>query len=186
MKNSLDRTLLTELLQLYSDADEIVFKHHCQLDEQTLANLCREARHLAHHLRLRHANRRVAEVARALGIEIVHEEWEVAEGQIIYLAECSWHPPRISLNAAAIGRLAEFIPHWGGAAAQAWFTRAQVSEVAIAHELYHLVQQNSPRQLTELAAHAFARAFTDLPFSSLLYGVLLTRFARGKRRFGMS
>jgi hypothetical protein len=174
-------TSLAELLRFYSDADEIVFKSHCELEEQTIADLCREARRLAHRLRLRHGVRPAAEIARLYGVEVVREERLAAAGQMAALAERTLHPPRISLQAAAIRRLAKLLPRWVGESERVWFIEPKISEAVTAHELYHIIQQHAPSPSVALAAHAFARAFAELPFSPLLYHVLAMRLAKGRR-----
>ena len=69
---------------------------------------------------------------------------------------------------------------WTNASEREFFTEAKIIEVVIAHELFHLVEQRPPSTLVELEAHAFARAFTPLPFSPLLYNTLLQHLATGK------
>jgi len=163
---------LTELLRLYSDADEIIFKNHGVLDKHTVADLCRDARHLARYLRLHHPRRSAGEIAQILAIQVSRDEWQVAEGRVVYLAECRLRPPQISLNTSAISKLANRLRHWAGEGEQVWFTEAQITEAAIAHELYHVLEQRPSRSATELAAHAFARELIGLPFSPLLYSAL--------------
>ncbi len=64
-------TSLTELMRFYGDADEIVFKSHCALDEQEIAGLCRSARRLVHQLRLHHGSKRADEIAQSYGIAVL-------------------------------------------------------------------------------------------------------------------
>jgi hypothetical protein len=173
-------TSLAELMRFYGDADEIVFKSHCDLDEQDIAGLCRGARRLVHQCRLRHGAKRAAEIARLYGISVRRDEWQAAEGKMIYLAECTTHPPKISLNMDAISSLAGLMRHWANENERVWFTEAQVVEVAIAHEFYHLIEPRISSPSVELAAHAFARAYTSLPFSPLLYHILLVRLVKGQ------
>jgi|GEM_PF-2059903 len=183
---SLEPVPLSELLRLYADVDEIVFTRHCGFDGPAIADLCRSARRLAHSLRSHYQARSAAEVARIYGIEIVHESWQVAEDRVLYLAECTLRPPKISLNAGAIGLLAERMHDLTEEGEKVWFTEAKITEVALAHELYHIIEQRSSRRAAELAAHAFAREFAGLLFSPLLYGVLLARVAKGRRRGRMN
>ncbi len=173
-------TSLAELMRFYSDSDEIVFKSHSDLDEQGIAEICRHARRLVHHLTLRHGNKRAAEIAEFYGITVIREGWQTAEWRIAYLAECSLHPAKISLNAFVIKSLAGLMPQWANENELKWFTETQISEVATAHELCHLIEPRLKSSVAELTAHAFTRAFTSLPFSPLLYDVLLRRLLRGK------
>ena len=178
-----DFTSLTDLLRLYSDADEIGFKSHCRLDESEIAEACHRARRLAHHWRLHHEGLTPEEVAGRLGCRVLREPFhragQIAGGKVIYLAEC-YFPPRaaeatIRVNTDAIHSLAVVMAQWANETERQWFTEVKISEVAIAHELFHLIEQRSSSALAELEAHAFARAFTALPFSPLLYNKLLSR-----------
>jgi hypothetical protein len=180
-----DLTSLTELLRFYSDVDEIVFKNHCRLDESEIAEACHDARRLAHRLKVHHGEKNAEKIAVSLGCVITREAWEVADNKIIYLAECSLQTKTcgatIKINAHATKLLADFQKLWTRESEQEFFTEAKISDVAIAHELFHLIEQRPPSTLVELEAHAFARAFTHLPFSPLLYNTLLQRLAKGKR-----
>ena len=107
------------------------------------------ARSLAYELRRRYGALSAAELARLNGIEIVTARWQVAEGRLLYLGECTRKPLRIVLNEAALEL-----------AAQPMFLR----ELVIAHELGHLLLPRpsvfAAAKATEAAAHAFARAWT--------------------------
>lgn len=173
-------TSLAELLRFYGDADEIVYKNHCELDEQEIAALCRDARRLAARLHAHHGAQAAAAVAQSYGIVVVRDAWQVAEGKLVYLAECTRQPPQIRLNTEVISALAELLAQWAAESERRWFTEKMLVEVATAHELFHLLEPHAARAAAELAAHCFARAFTALPFSPLLYHVLLARLARGK------
>lgn len=177
-----DFTSLAELMRFYSDADEIVFKSHCQLDESEIVELCHRARHLANRMRLRHGSQSAEEIAAGFGCKILREAWQVAEGKIIYLAECSSLPradgARIRVNTEAVTSLAGLMAQWANDEERELFTEAKIIETAIAHELFHLVEQRPPSTAVELEAHAFARAFTAHPFSPLLYSTLLARLAK--------
>lgn len=173
-------TSLAELMRFYGDVDEIVFKSHCDLDEQEIAELCRNARRLVHQLKLRHGSKRAGQIAQFYGIAVLREEWQAAEGKLIYLAECAGHPPKISLNMRAIRSLADLMPHWANENELVWFTVTRLVEVATAHELCHLIEPRAASPSVELTAHAFARTFTGLPFSPLLYNALLIRLSTGK------
>ncbi len=179
-----DFASLTEMLRFYSDADEIVFKNHCRLDESEIAEACRHARRLAHRLQVHHGEKSAEKIALGLGCAIHCEAWEVADDKVIYLAECSLqtqaHGATIRINTRAAKLLAEFQQAWTNASEREFFTEAKITEVAIAHELFHLVEQRPPSTLVELEAHAFARAFTPLPFSPLLYNTLLQHLATGR------
>lgn len=176
-----DFTSLTELLRRYADADEILYKSHCEWEEPVIAELCRNVRRSAQHIRAQWGERTPAALAEAYGIAVVHDRWQVADGKVIYLAECTQRPAQIRLNLTAIDALANLMPHWAEEQMRCWFTSDCLADVAIAHELYHLFERRPVTQREELAAHAFARALTALPFSPLLYQVLLQRLAKGER-----
>lgn len=117
-----------------------------------------------------------SQLAAACGIPIKYETLPLAFGRVIYLAEASLRPPSITVNTTAIATLVE-------AAAQApvehrdWFTKAAITEVVIAHELYHILTQQPSSKPTEFSAHEFAQALTGLPFSPHLYEALLKQAA---------
>lgn len=173
-------TSLAELLRFYSDADEIVYKTHCELGEQEIAALCREARRLAARLHEHHGLQDAAAIAQSYGIAVVRDAWQVADGKLIYLAECTLQPPQIRLNTEAIEALAALMARWAGEGERRWFTEEMLAEAATAHELFHLLEAHAAPATVELSAHCFARAFTALPFSPLLYDVLLQRLAQGQ------
>lgn len=183
-----DFTSLAELLRLYGDADEIVFKSHCRVDVAEIAEICREARLLAHRLRLRHLSASAAEIAASLGCRVLHEAWQAPEGKMIYLAECSLPPKAneatIRVNSDAVTSLSELMRQWADEAEREWFAETKIAEVAVAHELFHIIERRPSSPLAEMEAHAFARALTRLPFSPLLYQALLARLATGKRAAG--
>lgn len=182
-----DFTSLAEMLRLYGDADEIVFKSQASLDETEIAEVCHEGRWLANRLRLRNGSKSVEEIATSYGCRIVREDWQVAEGKLVFLGEFLLHTTEggaaIRVNTAATKALEELMAQWADETQRRWFTEAKISEVVIAHELFHLVKQQPPSVPVELAAHAFARAMTELPFSTMLYNELLVRLALGKITF---
>ena len=161
------------LRNFFGDADEIVFQLHFGLDEEQIADLCREARHRAHLLRQHFGSRTAEEVARVYGIEVVRDRWQTAEGAVFYLAECTLHPPKIRLNLDTIELLAEMGRRRADESDRQWFAESRIIEAATAHELYHIIRQHPSSSSIELAAHCFAREFAGLPFSALFYEVLL-------------
>lgn len=179
-----DFTSLTDLLRIYGDADEIIFKSYCELDESEIAEACRRGRRLANHLRLHNGSKTAEQIAGDYGCKIVRESWQIAEGKVVFFAECNFHPSRsgavIRLNTETIESLVDLMASWATEPMHQWFSEPKISEVAIAHELYHLIEQHSPSTAFELAAHAFARTFAELPFSPLLYNVLLVGKKAGK------
>ncbi|HQR32009.1 MAG TPA: hypothetical protein PLK30_04665 [Blastocatellia bacterium] len=183
-------TSLAELLRFYGDADEIVFNSHTELSEAEIAEACHDGRWLANRLRLRNGSKPVEEIAASYGCRVVREPWQVAEGKMIFLGECLLRKnadlPQegdmlIRVNSEATKSLAELMTHWANEAERHWFSDAKISEVVIAHELFHLLEQKPHSTKLELAAHAFARAIIELPFSPLLYNALLLRLATGKK-----
>jgi hypothetical protein len=164
------------LVRFFSDADEIVFQLYIEVGDEQIAALCREARETAHHLHGRFGPRPAAELAAVYGVEVAEARWNTAEGRVVYLGECRLQPPRITLNLDAIEALSEFAERRASEAWRCWFTSAHIRDVVTAHELYHIIKQGRQRSSSrpvELAAHAFARTLTGLPFSGLLYEALL-------------
>jgi hypothetical protein len=174
----------SDLLRFYSDADEIVFKSHCGCDEQTIADLCREGRRWARRLRV-HAGESAEAVASLYGIAVERADWGRSDGRLVYFAQCTRRPPRVILNPATIARVAAFARRCAPAGARPSLSEGKIAEVVTAHELFHLIAPPAnwadDRPLTELMAHSFARAFTGLPFSPLLYETLLRRSASEAR-----
>ena len=113
-------------------------------------------------------------LAARLGIHVTHAVWQVAAERLLWLAECTREPLQITLNDAALERLARAEV---AASEQCWFTRAQIAEVIIAHELFHLLTpppsgwSSSTKQ--ENQAHAFAQRWTGLPFHPTRYEQIL-------------
>ncbi|MBS1812699.1 MAG: hypothetical protein JST84_31315 [Acidobacteria bacterium] len=77
-------------------------------------------------------------------------------------------PPRITLNTTAIAKLAEFATQAPTDCAF-WFTAEAITEVVIAHELYHVLTQQASNKEVEKLAHEFAQTLTGLPFSPQVY-----------------
>ncbi len=61
--------------------------------------------------------------------------------------------------------------------ASEWFTREQIIEVILAHELFHLLMPApsvwAKHSANEEAAHAFAQSWTGLPFHPTRYEQIL-------------
>jgi hypothetical protein len=98
-------------------------------------------------------------------------------GRVIYLAEASLQPPRIIVNTTAIAKLAECAAQVP-AEQRPWFTARVITEVVIAHELYHILAQQASSQAVESRAHEFAQTLTGLPFSPHIYEAALKQAAR--------
>lgn len=178
-----DFTSLTELLRFYGDVDEIVFRSHCQLDESEIAETCRKARRLSHHLRLHHGAKSAEEVASCYGCAVTREAWPAGAGRVVSLADyclpAAAGEGGIRVNADVIGSLAKLMAMWAAEGDREWFSEAKITEVAIAHQLFYLIEQDPPSISVELGAQAFSRAFTGVPFSPLLYRTLLARLGKG-------
>lgn len=118
-----------------------------------------------------------SQIAEACGIVIRYETLPLAFGRVIYLAEASLQPSRITVNTTAIATLAEFAAQ-APADWRAWFTAGAIREVVIAHELYHILAQQASRPKVEPLAHAFAQRLTGVPFSPYVYEAILKQAAR--------
>lgn len=114
-----------------------------------------------------------AKLATFFGISIVSDIWQVANGQIIYLAECRMDPDEIRLNQSVICQIAQLAQREFSPGEQAWATAAQITEVIVAHELFHILKAEPACPLTENAAHVFVETWLGMPFSPLRYQHLL-------------
>jgi hypothetical protein len=165
-------TSFDEWLRFYADADEAIAEKLGRAEAETVAEQCREARRLAARLHAHYQTRRAEEVARAYGVEVERDQWPGMNGPLVYLAESRLRPPQIRLNTQPIAKLAEWAVFVADDLA-GWFAEAQITNVVVAHELYHIIAEQPSRPAVEAAAHAFAREFTGLPFSPLLYEAVL-------------
>ncbi|MGH9848378.1 MAG: ImmA/IrrE family metallo-endopeptidase, partial [Blastocatellia bacterium] len=136
------------------------------------------ARGAVHRLRQLHGDVSAQELARIYGVEILRDRWRVADGRLIYFAECSFDPPKITLNAEAIELAARSGSDCSAEDERRWFTQSQIAEVVIAHELYHILARQSSSPEVESAANEFARSFTGAPFSPSRYEMVLRRAGR--------
>lgn len=165
-------TSFAESLKFYADADEIVYEKLGRSDTSAVAEQCRAARKLAAQLHLHYQTRCAEEIAGSYGIEIKREQWPLVCGRVVYLAEAQSRPPQIRLNLAGVAKLAELADSVPPEVRE-WFGEKQVTSVIIAHELYHIIAEQPSRPAVEHTAHTFAREFTGLPFSPLLYEAIL-------------
>jgi hypothetical protein len=122
------------------------------------------------------------ELAQIYGIEISRDSWRAADGRLIYFAECSFDPPKIILNMEAIELAARLGSDCSVEDERRWFTSSQITEVVIAHELYHVLTGQSSSLEIESAANEFARIFTGAPFSPSRYEMVLRRRGGSPRR----
>jgi hypothetical protein len=129
------------------------------LDPQSLASRFRQL----------HGDVTASELARIYGVGISRDAWRVADGRLVYFAECWLKPPKVVLNTEAIESVARAVP------GSRWFSESQIAEVVIAHELYHLLTRRSASPEIESSAHEFAQIFTGLPFSPLQYEAVFLR-----------
>jgi hypothetical protein len=132
-------------------------------------------------LRQLHGDVSAQELARIYGIEILRDRWRVADGRLIYFAECSFDPPKITLNAEAVELAARAGSDCSAEDERRWFTQSRIAEVVIAHELYHILARQSSEPKVEPAANEFARAFTGVPFSPTRYEMVLRRATKSER-----
>ena len=128
-----------------------------------------QAHALAQTLRAQHGAISARELAQRCQIEIVFARWEVAEGRLLYLAESTRRPPRITINEAALESFAGL----------AQWEPQQLTELVIAHELGHLLLPRpsifAAADQVEAAAHAFAQAWTQLDVHPLQIENLLRK-----------
>ncbi len=149
---------------------------------ETSGDVLADARLLAHRLRRLHGDVSARELAQIFGIEISRDSWRVADGRLIYFAECSFDPPKIILNAEAIELVARLAADCLVEDERRWFTSSQITEVVVAHELYHILARQSSSPAVEPAANEFARIFTGTPFSPSRYEMVLRRRVGSTRR----
>lgn len=145
---------------------------------ETSGGVLADARLLVHRLRQLHGDVSARELARIYGIEISRDSWRVADGRLIYFAECSFDPPKITLNAEAIELAARLAADCLAEDERRWFTSSQIAEAVMAHELYHVLARQSSSPEVESAANEFARIFTGAPFSPSRYEMVLRRAGR--------
>ncbi len=135
-------------------------------------------------LRQQYGDITARELTARSGVAVHHATWQVAAGRVIQFAECTRRPPQITLNDAAIERLAvgqvHNLPYRRAGyepALRSWFTREQITEVILAHELFHLLTPApslwAKHTANEEAAHAFAQSWTGLPFHPTRYEQIL-------------
>jgi len=137
-----------------------------------------DPRLLVDRLRQLHGDVSAQELARTYGIEILRESWRVADGRLIYFAECSFDPPKMTLNAEAIELAARAGSDCSAEDERRWFTESRIAEAVIAHELYHILARQSSAPEVESAANEFARIFTGAPFPLSRYEMVLRRAGR--------
>lgn len=128
------------------------------------AALLASARACARGLRTQYGAQPAFVLARFCGIEVLRQNWRVADGRVLYFAECTRQPLRIILNEAALEHCQPD-------------EAARLSEIIIAHELGHLLLPQPAAwdsySKYEEAAHAFAQELTGLPFHPTYYAQLL-------------
>jgi hypothetical protein len=129
-----------------------------------------------------HGDVSARELAQIFGIKISHDSWRVADGRLIYFAECSFDPPEIILNAEAIELVARAGSDCSAEDERGWFAESQIAEVVVAHELYHILARQSSAPEVESAANEFARIFTGVLFSPARYEMVLRRRVGSTRR----
>ena len=113
-----------------------------------------------------------SQLAAACAIPVNYERLPLTFGRVVYLAEAFLQPPGITVNLTAIEKIttcaAEIPDEY-----RVWFTETALSEIIIAHELYHILAQQPSSQLAEIHAHDFAQALTGLPFAPKVYEEIL-------------
>ena len=113
-----------------------------------------------------------SQLAAACAIPVNYERLPLTFGRAVYLAEAFLQPPGITVNLTAIEKItacATEIPD----EYRVWFTETALSEIIIAHELYHILAQQPSSRLAEIHAHDFAQALTGLPFAPKVYEEIL-------------
>ena len=113
-----------------------------------------------------------SQLAVACAIPVNYERLPLAFGRVVYLAEACLQPPGITVNLAAIEKItacaAEIPDEY-----RVWFTEAALSEIIIAHELYHILAQQPSSRVAEIHAHDFAQVLTGVPFAPDVYEEIL-------------
>ncbi|MFN0119501.1 MAG: hypothetical protein ACKV2V_03255 [Blastocatellia bacterium] len=113
-----------------------------------------------------------AQFAAAIGARIIPDEWQTAGGRVVYLGECRTDTREIRLNTWAIRHVAAAARQAFAPAEQEWAGEQRITEVVLAHELFHILHGGAgPR--AENAAHAFVAAWLRMPFSPARYQLLL-------------
>ncbi len=129
---------------------------------------------LVSQLRLQYPTQTSAEIAEACGIKLSYEKLPLAFGRMIYFAEVFFQPPKITVNLTAVAKLAEGVSQVPEEQ-RTWLTQETITNIVIAHELYHILTQQPSGKGVEAAAHDFAQQLTRLSFSPLVYETILKK-----------
>ena len=153
-------------------------------DLDALAASCEAARRLAEKLREAAAGASPRRLAESRGIAVVEERWGIVAGRFFQWGECTGRANRIVLNQWAVEEATAGIIRWGRPREIARRVAERLPDLILAHELHHclLADAEAPPVsplARELAAHSFARALAESPYSPLLYDRLVI-LARGK------
>ena len=159
----------------YWEPDEIIFRRLRQLNPAALDCWCSAARTLARSFSPSPQPKAASRITGRMGIKVREGKWSVADGRCLYLAECLFDPPVITINTMGICELKAAFRELSCENLYEWTSEESITETVIAHELYHIATGRCSRPSAELAAHCFARALLDLPFSPLLHMEILRR-----------
>jgi hypothetical protein len=113
-----------------------------------------------------------SQLAAACAIPVKYERLPFAFGRVVYLAEASLQPLGITVNLTAIEKITNCaleVPD----EYRVWFSAAALSEIIVAHELYHILAQQPSSRVVEIHAHNFAQALTGLPFAPTVFEEIL-------------
>lgn len=163
----------SEMRRFFGDSDEMVLASLSALDEQSIAEICRNAERRARQLRSRFGSRTVAEIADCFGAKVTNVEKETPGGGLPHLVDCTHHPPSIRLHAPLINRAAALAEPWIEDEERRWFEPQVIGEAMAAQGFYQMLAPNLASQIVE--APVFARALCALPFSPLLYQELVAQ-----------
>jgi len=177
---------LTDLVEDYALPEErLAIKMGLDAgDLETLAVGCQTARRLAEKLRGEARGASPRRLAESLGIAVVEERWGLVAGRFFQWGECAGRAKRIVLNRWAVEQVTAGMVRWGQPRELAALIAERLPGLILAHELHHCLLTDAEEPpaaplARELAAHSFARAFCESPYSPLLYDRLVI-MATGK------
>ncbi len=177
---------LADLVEVYALPEErLAVKMGLRTgDFGALAIECQAARRLASRLRRGPLEGRPRRLAEALGILVAEERWGIVAGRFFQWGECTGRARRLVLNQWAVEEATAGMIRWGRPREIARRVAERLPDLILAHELHHCLladAEESPASplARELAAHSFARALCESPYSPLLYDQLVLQ-ATGK------
>ena len=160
---------IEDLLAFHRLSDEEILRQStdpAHLDDRSITRLCVEARNAP--------GATLAELLAEADARIIDGSDLFPSGGIVWFGECDFppgKPPVIAVNLRLIARIGDRLALIPDRSESVWFEPARLTELVVAHELYHIRQDSgrgSSGWRTEFAAHVFACSLTGWRYSPLL------------------